>query len=101
MEPTSITSHFDFESRALKSLSTFDVLLSYRTSPSFQLHGECGDTQRLFTIVNRNAWREFSSISTGYGSTNESIREFNIIHSVNYVRSHLYVPTYGHKLHKT
>jgi hypothetical protein len=51
-------------------------------------------------LSTRNAWQEFLSISTEYGSTNELIREFNIIHSVNCVRSHLYVPTYGHKLHK-
>jgi hypothetical protein len=53
MEPTSITSHFDFESRALKSLSTFDVFKHRRTSSSFQLHGECSNTQRLFKIVNQ------------------------------------------------
>jgi len=97
MGPTSMTFHFDFESRALKSLSTFDVFVSHKTLPCFQFHGQCGKTQRLFRkLSTRNAWQEFSSISTEYGSTNELIREFNIIHSVNCVRSHLYVPTYGH-----
>jgi len=100
MEPTSITSHLDFESSALKSLSTFDVFIPHKTSPSFRFHGESVTRNGHSELSTKNAWREVSSISTGHGSTNESIREFNIIHSVNCVRSHLYVPTYGRKLHK-